>query len=249
MSGFRSVCLWLAASCLLSSCARSGDVKPAPATLPGYTACRESGKSREDEDVAGALDTLGDAAGIEVTRNGYTWRIFRNEAGVSAVQVSQLPDSETWTVHLFSPPEHTTFVLTRESGTDWSLQQILPEGKEAVSETGEWKSMIRELLFPGLPESSLEAAPEKSGSVSNEWVLSFTGLDGVPCQYRVTVNACGYPDSVSLEAENRIIWTTAVRLIENGAEIQTELEAIARQIRTGSLRSGQPPTLPSLPEY
>ncbi|WP_276812599.1 hypothetical protein [Faecalibaculum rodentium] len=109
--------------------------------------------------------------------------------------------------------------------------------------------MIRELLFPGLPESSLEAAPEKSGSVSNERMLSFTGLDGVPCQYKVTVNACGYPDSVSLEAENRIIWTTAVRLIENGAEIQTELEAIARQIRTGSLRSGQPPALPSLPEY
>ena len=48
----------------------------------------------------------------------------------------------------------------------------------AGSDTGEWKSMIRELLFPGLPESSLEAAPEKSESVSNERVLSFTGLDG-----------------------------------------------------------------------
>ncbi len=212
---------------------------------PVYKACKTVNEGdTESTNLSEALDSLESCTGVEVSRGGYTWQILRNDSGVSTVQISQSSDAETWTVDIYSQKVQLNFVLIRETDRDWSLQQILPSGhQESISR--DWDSMILNLCFPGISASKREEYLKDAEESGRNWRIPFTSDNEADCMYEVAVNSCGLPATIQLQSDAQVIWSTAVKVLENGSDVQSELTRIAVQVGSGEISPGEPVVLPN----
>ncbi|WP_067556400.1 hypothetical protein [Faecalibaculum rodentium] len=211
---------------------------------PVYEACQSVDGDMESTNLSEALDSLESCTGVEVSRGGYTWQILRDDSGVSTVQIGQSPDTETWTVDIYSKDVQLNFVLIRETDKEWSLQQILSsDNKESAD--WDWDTMIWNLLFPGISVSDREECLKEAEKAGSNWQIPFTSENGADCLYEVTMNSCGLPATILLQSDGQIIWSTDVKILENGTDIQSELAGIAVQVGSGDINTGESVVLPN----